>query len=250
MFASFRATVIILALTLWVLRSYPVNAAAATPGMLRQDPPAPQHPEVFPTATPEQYPAPNAGPVVRPWQPGDPEPKGPMQIVVIEGQDGVNIIKKKTFVTPVVEVRDGKDTPLAGAAVVFTAPSDGPSVTFSNGLRSITILTDPTGRATIDGLKPISEGKFEISVAATFRSLSGSGTISLTNAMTPQNTEPGSIGASRGGVSGKTIGILVAIGGAAAVGAALALSHHGSSTSTSTTTATIGTGSGGSVGAP
>ncbi len=223
MLSSFRATCFILALTISVLRAYPVQSQDTPP-------PAP-------------------GQVVRPWQPGDPEPKGPLQIVVIEGQDAVNIIKKKTAVSPVIEVRDGKNTPIAGAAVTFTAPEDGASVTFSNGERTISVITDGTGRATVEVLKPLNVGPFQLTVASTFRSLSASTTIPMTNAL---KADTATTGASKsGGLSPTTIGILVGVAAAAAIGIGVGLGHHGSTTSsTPTSTATIGAGSGGSVGPP
>jgi hypothetical protein len=42
-----------------------------------------------------------------------------LKIVVIEGEDGVNIIDKKTAVKPIVEVRDQNDLPVAGVPVQF-----------------------------------------------------------------------------------------------------------------------------------
>ncbi len=206
-----------------------------------------------PSLPAQDIPPPKPSEVVRPWQPGDPEPKGPLQIAVIDGQDGMNILKKKRTVQPVVEVRDGHNTPISGASVTFSSPTDGPSVVFSNGLRSITVLTDATGRATVDELKPLSLGQFQLSVASSFRSLSATATISLTNALKAQPNPDASTRANKSsGISGKTIAILVGVGVAAAAGIGIGLAGHGSTSSSSTTstTATIGTGSGGSVGAP
>jgi len=221
------------------------------PSLQAQDPAAPAAPAI----APQDIPPPKPGEVVRPWQPGDPEPRGPLQIVVIEGQDGINILKKKRAVQPVVEVRDGRNTPISGASVTFSSPTDGPSVTFSNGLRSISVLTDATGRATVDGLKPLSLGQFQLTVESSFRSLSATATISLTNVLKAEQTPDASTRAAKGstGMSSKTIAILVGVAVAAAAGIGIALAGHGSgssTSSTSSTTATIGTGSGGSVGAP
>jgi hypothetical protein len=219
-----------------------------------QDPPSATPSQTPPAATPinpQDIPPPKPGEVVRPWQPGDPEPKGPLQIVVIDGQDGVNIVKKKRAVQPVVEVRDGRNTPISGASVTFSAPTDGPSVTFSNGLRSISVLTDATGRATVDELTPLSVGPFQLTVESSFRSLSASATISLTNVLKAE-AKPATGAAKGSGISGKTVAILVGVAVAAAAGIGVGLSSHGSASTTSSTstTATIGTGSGGSVGAP
>jgi hypothetical protein len=209
-------------------------------------------PPTAPAAT-QDIPPPRPGEVVRPWQPGDPEPKGPLQIVVIDGQDGINILKKKRAVQPVVEVRDGRNTPISGASVTFSSPTNGPSLLFSNGLRSISVLTDATGRATVDDLKPLSLGQFQITVESSFRSLSATATISLTNVLRAAPNPDASTRAAKGsGMSGKTIAILVGVAVAAAAGIGVGLAGHGSSSSSSSTstTATIGTGSGGSVGAP
>lgn len=242
---TLRPALFALALIVSVLRCLSLQA---------QDPVPPAAPAIAPQDIPPPKPGePKPGEIVRPWQPGDPEPRGPLQIVVIDGQDGVNILKKKRAVQPVVEVRDGRNTPISGASVTFSSPTDGPSVLFSNGLRSISVLTDATGRATVDGLKPLSLGQFQITVASSFRSLSATAPISLTNVLKAEATPDASTRAAKGsGMSGKTIAILVGVGVAAAAGIGIGLSGHGttSSTSSTSTTATIGTGSGGSVGAP
>jgi hypothetical protein len=239
-FCAFRAALLALAL----IRCAPVLAQGTPPA------------QAAVTAT-QDTPPPKTGEVVRPWQPGDPEPKGPLQIVIIDGQNGVNIArkKKKSAVRPVVEIRDGKNTPISGASVHFSAPTDGPSVTFSNGLRSIEVLTDNTGRASLDDLKPLSLGQFDVSVAATFRSLSATSSITMTNALKAEpKDKPVTSGAARSsGMSGKTVGILVGVAAAAAIGIGVGMAGHGSTAATTTstsTTATIGTGSGGTVGAP
>jgi hypothetical protein len=42
-----------------------------------------------------------------------------LQVVVLEGEAGVNVIDQKTAVAPVVEVRDRNDLPVVGAQVTF-----------------------------------------------------------------------------------------------------------------------------------
>jgi len=205
-----------------------------------------------------------------------------LHIEILKGDRGINVIKKKTAVTPVVEVHDRNRLPVAGVAVTFTAPSDGPSVVFMNGSRSITVMTDANGQASARVTKPVNEGSFQITVSATFQTLVTTATISMTNYLKPPTgttvtasegesapavtaapeppaeapagtaaPAPASTGAKAAGMSGKMIGILVGVGAAAAVGIAVGLSSHGSSsTAATTTTATIGVGSGGTVGAP
>src|SRR5688500_11228988 len=53
---------------------------------------------------------------------------GGLKIVVIEGEDAVNIIQQKTAVAPLIEVRDRNDLPVAGVPVTFSVA--GPNATF------------------------------------------------------------------------------------------------------------------------
>jgi hypothetical protein len=59
-------------------------------------------------------------------QSGDPASKAAvgqaqaLRIVVLKGEHGVNVVRQKTAVAPIVEVRDRNDQPIAGA-VVFRA---------------------------------------------------------------------------------------------------------------------------------
>jgi hypothetical protein len=242
MLTSFRVTFLVVALSIAALRCYPVQL--------------PQYANFQdPQQLPKDAPPPNPGQVVRPWQPGDPGQPGSdgLHIVVIDGEDGVNIIKKKTAVKPVVEVRDKNNLPVGGVVVIFSSPSDGPSVTFINGSRSISVVTDASGRATTDTMKPLNEGKFQINVQASYQSQTASTVISMTNLLkvVAGGSAPASAGASAGGgISGMTIGIIVGVAAAAAIGIGVGLSHHGGAAAASSTTATIGVGSGGSVGAP
>lgn len=201
-------------------------------------------------------------------QPGtlaqDPPANSALHIEILEGDRGANIIKKKTAVAPVVEVRDRNRLPVAGALVTFSSPSEGPSVVFSNGSRSITVVADANGRATTVGLKPISKGKFQVSVSAAAGAETAVATISMTNYLTEAaaaaagetaaaaDAAAGATTAASGGgggLSGGMIALIAGIAAAAAIGAVVGLTHHGS-TSPSTTSTTIGVGSGGTVGAP
>jgi len=93
-----------------------------------------------------------------------------LQIVILEGEDGVNIIKKKTAVKPVVEVRDKNRAPgaaiiaggVAGVVVLFVLPESGPSGVFANGARWARAVTDANGRAVAGEIRPIGKGSFKI----------------------------------------------------------------------------------------
>ena len=160
-------------------------------------------------------------------------------------------------------MRDRNNLPVAGVAVTFSSPSDGPSVIFMNGSRSITVIADANGRATTVGLKPVNTGRFQISVSATVEAQSAITTIAMTNYLTEAaaasagataagaGATTGTGAASGGGLSGTMIAVIVGVAAAAAIGIGVGLSHHGSSSpSAASTSATIGVGTGGTVGAP
>lgn len=179
-------------------------------------------------------------------------------IEVIQGEDAVNIVKRKTAVQPVVEVRDRNNLPVGGAAVTFLLPGHGPSGVFANGSRSITVTTNSAGRAAITGMKPVGTGAFKISVSASFQGQVATTTIVQTNVMTVAAAASagaaGTVAAGGAGTgAGLSAGVIAAIVGgiaaAAAVGAVVAT--HGGGHSTSTPTVTIGVGAGTTtVGAP
>src|SRR4029453_3036600 len=78
-----------------------------------------------------------------------------LRIVVVAGEDAVNIIQQKTAVAPIVEVRDRNDQPVAGALVRFAI--QGGRASF-RGARPLTATTDALGRATATGLTPTGTG--------------------------------------------------------------------------------------------
>lgn len=157
-----------------------------------------------------------------------------LKIIVISGEDGVNIVKKKTAVQPVVEVRDKNDLPIAGIAVTFSTPSFGPSATFMNGTHSFTAVTDVAGRATVTGMQPVGTGSFKISVSASGAGVAGTAVIAQSNTLTVAGT---AAGASTGLIVGIVVGVAVAVG----VGLGVGLSQGGKPTGTiGGGTATIG----------
>jgi hypothetical protein len=140
-------------------------------------------------------------------------------IRVIDGEDGVNIIKKKTAVKPVVEVRDRNDLPVAGALVVFTTPSSGASATFAKGARSFSVMTNSAGRAAVTSLQPVEPGAFNIGVSASYNGQVASTTIPQTNFATVQAAQAAGAtlpaGVSAGG--GLSAGVIAAIAAGAGV---------------------------------
>jgi hypothetical protein len=174
------------------------------------------------------------------------------KIVVLAGEDGVNIIKSKTAVKPVVEVRDKNNLPVAGAYVAFAAPESGAHVTFAHGTSTYSTVTDSSGRATVHIMKPVGAGHFKISVNASFQGQTATTVIAQTNFLTLAAASAAGAGAAAaagtaaaGGISGLMIGV-IAGAVAAGVGTAVAVAKSGGSK----TTATVGSGGSPTIGAP
>lgn len=177
-----------------------------------------------------------------------------LKIVVVAGEDGVNIVKKKTAVQPVVEVRDRNNTPVSGIILNFTTPSNGPSAIFSNGSRTLSLVSDANGRVTVTGMQPVGTGKFTINVTASSQGhVLGTTVIGQTNFATAATAASAGATASTGaaGGGGLSTGLIVAIvaGVAAAAAAGAVLATHGGGTAATTPTVTITAGTA-TVGAP
>ncbi len=158
-----------------------------------------------------------------------------LNIVIVEGEGAINNIRQRTAREPIVQVEDENHRPVAGAAVLFLLPENGPGGTFANGARSLSVTTDSQGRAVAQGLRVNNvKGKFQIQVEASYMGLSAAATITQTNAVITAATA--------GGVSGKLIGILAALGGAAVVGAVVATRGGGGGGTPAPTPTTISAG--------
>lgn len=151
-----------------------------------------------------------------------------LHITVLQGEDGVNILKTKMAVQPVIEVRDKNHLPVAGVAVVFTAPASGPRVAFAHGGNTLMTTTDANGRAVVASSKPVGRGSFKIKVQANFHGQVVTTSIAQTNYVTA--AAAGAAGAGVGaGVSAAGAGIsttmlvIIGVGVAAAVGVAVGI---------------------------
>lgn len=155
-----------------------------------------------------------------------------LRIIVIEGEDAVNVIQQKTAVAPVVEVRDRNDQPVTGAVVNFAIR--GGRATFG-GARTLTVATNAAGRAAAAGLTPTASGTLQISASAAFQGQTAAVAIAQTNVMTAAEAAAASAGgagggggaaAGAGGAAGGGGGLsattLAIVGGAAAGGALVA----------------------------
>lgn len=190
-----------------------------------------------------------------------------IHIVVITGDKAVNILSRDASAQPVVQVCNKNNEPVAGAAVTFRSPNNGPGTLFLNGSHSMTVMTDSAGRAGVVGMKPAGTGAFQMSVSASFHGQIALTTIAQANYATVAEAAaagvPGysnggqtaSTGAARAGMSNRAKGGLIAGAAAAAVlVGVLALSHGGGGNSASPAvaipTASIGVAGPPTTGAP
>src|ERR1022692_256826 len=150
------------------------------------------------------------------------DPQAPrLNIVIVEGDGAINNIKQRTARETIVEVQDENHKPVAGAAVVFLLPGDGPGGAFAGGAKSSTLTTDSAGRVTMPRLQPNqATGNFQIRVTASSAGRTATATIAQSNAAGA--AAAGAAGAAAG-ISAKTIAIIVAVAAAGAGGAAGAL---------------------------
>src|SRR4029079_3776359 len=102
-----------------------------------------------------------------------------LRIVVIGGEDGVNIVGKGTAVAPVVEVRDRNDLPLSGASVLFLL--GGNNAKFAGNAARLAVTTDQSGRATATGLQAIGKGAVRIEIQASYQGQTATATVTQPN---------------------------------------------------------------------
>src|SRR5450432_2036004 len=171
------------------------------------------------------------------------DPQAPrLSIVIVEGEGAINNVKLRTSRETIVEVQDENHRPVAGAAVVFLLPNDGPGGAFVGGSKSATLVTDSAGRTTMPSFQPNqATGNFQIRVNASSGGRQASVTISQSNSAVAAAGASGAA-AAHAGLSAKTIGIIVAVAAAGAVGAAVGLKgKSNSSPGTPTPTSPTGT---------
>src|ERR1044071_6656114 len=72
-----------------------------------------------------------------------------LNLLVVEGEGAINNVKQRTSRDTVVQVEDENHRPVAGAAVVFLLPNDGPGGTFAAGAKTAALVTDEKGQASM-----------------------------------------------------------------------------------------------------
>lgn len=143
-----------------------------------------------------------------------------LQIVIVEGEGAINNVKQRVNREPIVQVEDENHKPIAGAAVIFFLPNDGPGGTFANGSMTFTTTTNSQGQAVARGIRFNNQpGSMQIRVTASFAGQAASAVISQTNVL--------GVAASGAAVGGMSLGLKLliigaVIGGGVAAGVVLA----------------------------
>jgi hypothetical protein len=102
-----------------------------------------------------------------------------LQIQVVEGEGSVHVPGARTNRSITVEVTDETGKPVAGAAVSFHLPEDGPGGAFVNGLRTDIAMTDARGRASVRTFQANRlPGRFQLRIVAS-KEQARAGTVSF-----------------------------------------------------------------------
>lgn len=90
-----------------------------------------------------------------------------LQIRVVEGEGAVHAAGSRAARGLIVEVTDETGKPVAGTAVNFRLPDEGPGGMFANGMKTEVVITSPDGRAALWGMQwNRVEGPFQIRITA------------------------------------------------------------------------------------
>ena len=136
-----------------------------------------------------------------------------LRIVVLAGEDSVNIIEQGTAVPTLVEVRDRNDLPVSGASVLFLL-GEGGTATLNAGLSQVALTTNALGQAAVT-VNPVASGAVQLSVNATFQGQTAAAAIAQTNFATVAEAAAAGVSAT-GGAGGGAGGAGVGTGGAGA----------------------------------
>lgn len=165
-----------------------------------------------------------------------------LQIVILEGEGAINNVKQRVNREPIVQVEDENHKPIAGAAVIFFLPNQGPGGTFANGATSFTTTTNAQGQAVARGIRYNNQGgSMQLRVSASFAGQTASAVITQTNVVGASAS-----GGSVGGMSLTTKLLIIGaiVGGGVAAGVIIANRGGGAVTGPNTTitpgTVTVG----------
>ena len=141
-----------------------------------------------------------------------------LQIQVIEGEGEVHAPGSRSARPLTVGITDESGQPVAGAAVSFHLPEEGPSGLCANGLRTDVSVTDAQGRASLRGLRWNREpGRLQIRIIASKEQVRA-GIVSFHYIAERGSGAASARGASRVSHRGRWIAVLALAGGGAAAG--------------------------------
>lgn len=104
----------------------------------------------------------------------------------VEGERAVHRTKTRTGVQTVVEVRDERGSPVAGAKVLFQLPKAGPGGSFADRSQALTVETGSGGRAATVGFKPNTDvGAFPLHIHVVSNGVSQNLVVWQTNSNDP-----------------------------------------------------------------
>lgn len=171
-----------------------------------------------------------------------------LQLLIVEGDGAINNVKQRVNRETIVQVEDENHRPVAGAAVIFFLPNQGPGGTFENGSTTFTSTTNAQGQATVRGIRFNNlAGPMQMRITASFGGQTASLIVNQTNVV-----GAGAAGATAStGMSAATkwLIIIAAAGGAAAAGG-IALGRGGGNSPTPTVPSVTVTAGAPTVGAP
>lgn len=108
--------------------------------------------------------------------------QGAFKIQILAGDDGVNIIDKKTAVRPVVRVLDKNNLPVAAVPVAFVLlATKGPRLKLPGREGSVEVVTDANGVAKAPSMQPQGKGSFQLEIRMTVEGTTYSRSIAQTN---------------------------------------------------------------------
>lgn len=182
---------------------------------------------------------------------GGSQPVAILQIRVVEGDGAVHAAGMRATRGLIVEVTDETGKPVAGAAVNFRLPDEGPSGVFANGMKTEVVITSPDGRAALWGMQwNRVEGPFQIRVTAAKGQARAGTVVSQYLSLAVASKQSGPAAARAVAAPGKPrskwlwIGVLVAgsaVGGGLAAGLAKSSNTNTAATTPTTPTLTVGT---------
>jgi hypothetical protein len=161
-----------------------------------------------------------------------------LQIVIVEGDGAINNVKQRVNREPIVQVEDENHKPVAGAAIIFFLPNDGPGGVFANGTTSLTTTTNAQGQAVARGIRFNNQaGSMQIRVAASFAGQTASAIITQTNVVGASAS-----GSSSGGTSLTTKILIIGAVVGAGIAAGTIVANRGGTSTTGPSTVTINPG--------